>query len=163
MTLPGHPPRRLVGLALGFGLLYGLWVLLVEDYDLPELLAGIAAALIALICADLAIDHELGLHAAGRGTTPWPPLLRMVRDSFLVLGAALLAGLRLRPLRSGFRSMPADSRGNEPGDAARRALLIARQSFAPNTCVVGFDDTERTMVVHQLVPTLPRRRAGRRR
>jgi multisubunit Na+/H+ antiporter MnhE subunit len=165
MILPGIRPRRLVGLAAGLAALYGLWLLLVENFDGAELLAGAAAALVGIVAADLAADHDLGLRAGPevlRGS--WRLVPRMVSDSLLVLAVSLLAGVRLRRLRSGFRTIPFDvGNGQDPADCGRRALMTARQSFTPNTCVVGFDDEEGAMVVHQLVPTIPRQRRGRSR
>jgi multisubunit Na+/H+ antiporter MnhE subunit len=146
--------------------MFGLWLLLVEDYYPSELLAGGAAALIATVAGLLAVEAEQRLGRAfaaqARGLAGMP--FAVVRDSVIVLGAALLAGVRLRPLRSAFREIPFAAGDDGPEGAGRRAVAIAVQSVAPNTTVLGIERDRNVMVVHQLVPTAathPRRRARR--
>lgn len=166
MRQPRARVRRALAAATGFVMLYGLWLLLVQSFAVAELLAGVPAALLGLIAGRAALQGELhiasALAAETRRIATLP--LTMVGDSLLVLGAALLAGVRRRRLTGAFREIPFASGSDDADARGRRAVAIALQSFTPNTCVLGFDSDRDVMVVHQLVPTADtRRRRGDRR
>lgn len=155
MWQPRPRVRRALAAVTGFAVLYGLWLLLVESLAVPELLAGVPVAVLGVIAATTALQHEQrfipALAAEAQRILRLPPA--MVRDSVLVLGAALYAGMRRRRLAGAFREVPYRVGGDDPDAAGRRAVAIALQSFAPNTCVLGFDEQRDVMVVHQLVRT----------
>lgn len=148
-------PRRVLAAVLGGAAMFGLWLLLVEDFYPSELLAGGAAALIAVVAGLLAVQSEQRfarlLLAETRALAAAP--FAVVRDSVIVLGAALLAGIRARPVRSAFREIPFEPGDDSAESAGRRAIATAAHSLAPNTSVLGYDSRRDVMVVHQLVPT----------
>lgn len=147
--------RRALAAVVGFVVLYGLWLLLVENFAPAELLAGVAAAVIGLSAGRAALqgEHRFLSGLAAEGRRLWTLPLTMVWDSALVLGTALLAGVRGRRHAGAFREMSYRVGGDDPDDAGRRAIAIALQSFTPNTCVLGFDSKRDVMVVHQFVST----------
>lgn len=155
MWLAAHGRRRALAAVLGGAAMFGLWLLLVEDFSPSEVLAGVAAAAIATLAGRRALHGEqrvprrLAGQARALGRAPFA----VVRDGVIVLGTALLAGLRLCRVRSEFREMPFAGSGDGPDAAGRRAIAIAVHSAAPNSIVLGFDTDNGVMVVHQLVPT----------
>lgn len=155
MRRPRPRPRRALAVVLGFGVLCGLWVLLVENFYPSELLAGGAAAVIATLAGARAVQGEqrFATVLGAEIKAAWRLPFSMVQDSLLVFGAVLGARLSRRPLRSAFRELPFDVGDDDADAAGRRAIAVARQSFAPNTTVLGFDTQRNVMVVHQLVPT----------
>jgi len=141
--------------------LFGLWLLLVDTFDTPELLAGAGAALIGAAAGAIAC-RDLGVRIEPRELVRLAPLpLTAVRDTLSVTAALVehLAGHR----RTGaFRELPLRDVPPAPDAAAgSRVLQVLATSFAPNTYVVDVDADAAILTVHVLVTR--RRRARRRR
>ncbi|MCW3065405.1 MAG: hypothetical protein JWN32_2577 [Solirubrobacterales bacterium] len=147
------PPwgRRLLAW-LGFAApLYGIYLLLVDQAPLPELVAGLVAAGLASLATVLS-----GL--AGRVSLSVEPrwLLRMLpapwwmaRDSVLVA----LSALRRQPPRGRFRTLASPSAGGDsPRDVGRRVVVKAAGSAGPNMYVLGGDPDTKLLLVHELLP-----------
>lgn len=163
MWQPRPRVRRALAAVTGFGILYGLWLLLVETLAVPELLAGVPVALIGVAAGTVALQGEqrfIPALTAATGRLARLPFA-MVRDSVIVLAAVLLSALHGRRRSGAFRELPHAAGGDDPDAAGRRAVAIALESFAPNTCVLGFDTQRDVMVVHQLRPTSSTRRRRR--
>ena len=75
----------------------------------------------------------------------------MLHDTWL-LTVALWRHCTGSPVRGVFRVVPFPSEADDDRSAARRALVTALVSVAPNTVVVGVEGAEGEMLVHQLVP-----------
>jgi len=131
-----------------------LWIIADDSVATDELLAGAGAAALAALLAEVA-----GYQAATR------PLLRtawlgaalrlpvdVARDTavvFIALSRRLAQG---EVPRSAFLEVPVQFGQQTNEGAARRALLIAGRSLAPNRLALGLDAQRNVLVVHRLVP-----------
>ena len=136
--------------AVWWVLLAALWLALVDNTPLSELVAGAVAAAIAATGAVLVRGQRRVV------TRPdprwlgrvWRPLARLAADI-----RALVAALPRRGAGSALTEVPYAAVGEEPREAAHRVLTQALGSLGPNTIVVDVDQERGTMLVHQLVPT----------
>jgi hypothetical protein len=78
---------------------------------------------------------------------PW----RAVRESVLVLRVLVRHITRRAPVRGRFRAVPVALPPDPREQAAKRALLTAGESFAPNAFVVTIDNRRGLMLIHELV------------
>ena len=135
--------------------LLGLYLLLAAKLTGEEILVGAGAAALAATAATV---------TAKAGNLRFQPRLswlrRFARLPGLVLvdcaivGAALWRRVILRRTVEGvFRSVPFDAGGDDAVSAARRALVTAGISLAPNTYLVDMDRERGILLVHQLVPS----------
>ena len=114
--------------------LAALWLLLVDNTKLRELVAGAVAAALAASAAT-AVEERHPLRLAPRPSWLLGALRVLPR---LPLGCVALTVALVR--RRG---------GSFPESVARRAFAEALDSLGPNSYVVGIDDD--VMLVHQLV------------
>ena len=130
-----------------------LWLLFVDTFAGQEVIVGLVAAAIAATAAELVRSQELvrfrleprWLRDVHR--LPW----QVLRDCWL-LAVGLWRHCTGRPLRGTFRVVPFPGEADDARSAARRAVVTALVSVAPNTVVVGIEGGEGEMRVHQLVP-----------
>jgi multisubunit Na+/H+ antiporter MnhE subunit len=131
------------------------WLLLVGTLERNEILAGVGAGAVAATVAELVRVQD---YRRFRPRAKW--LFRAARlpahvfaDSLLVF-RVLYRRLFTADRRGGaFRACRLDPGGDDAQSAARRALIVASLSLAPNTYVVGIDEEEGLILVHQLVPS----------
>jgi multisubunit Na+/H+ antiporter MnhE subunit len=139
-----------------WALLMALWLVLLDTRQWPELIAGAATAAIGATVAGLVVRPgqpktvakslsllRLGPRRLGR------PLARLVADTALIAGA-LARSLAGRTPRGSFRVVryvPDAPRRS----AAGRALTEIWGSLTPNRYVVGTDDEEGILMVHELI------------
>lgn len=139
-------------------LLMALWLVLLDTTQWPELTAGAVAAAIGATMAGLIVRPgqpktlgksldllRLGPRRLGR------PVVRLVADTAIVT-AALARTLAGRQPRGSFRVVryaPDAPRRS----AAGRALTEIWGSLTPNRYVVGTDDDEGILMIHELVRT----------
>lgn len=143
---------------LRWALLMALWLLLLDTKQWPELTAGAVAAAIGATAAGLIVRPgqpktvgksldllRLGPRRLGR------PLVRLVADTAIVTAALVrtFAGRRPRGSFRVARYAPDAPRRS----AAGRALTEIWGSLTPNRYVVGTDDDEGILMVHELVGT----------
>jgi multisubunit Na+/H+ antiporter MnhE subunit len=134
--------------------LVGLWLLFVDTFALEEVVLGLVAAALAATAADLVrVQDRVPFRLdpgwlAGLAQVPG----QVVRDSGL-LALVLWRRLRGQQVRGSFSALPFPVDADEGRSAARRALVTAVVSLAPNTYVVGIEGDEGRMLVHHLVPT----------
>lgn len=141
-----------------WALLMALWLALVDTHKEPELWAGAAASVVGATIAGLitrpgqpkTVSKSLALLRLGPRRLG-RPLVRMGLDSVL-LTFALVRALVGRPPKGSFRVVRyrADS---ERRSAAGRALTEIWGSLTPNRYVIGTDDDEGILMVHELVRT----------
>ena len=134
--------------------LVGLWLLFVATLAVEEVVLGLVAAALAATAADLVREEDRvpfrlrRAWLADLGQVPG----QVVRDTWL-LALVLWRRLRGQQVRGTFRTLPFPLDADEAHAAARRALVTAVTSLAPNTYVVGIERGEGRMLLHQLVPT----------
>jgi hypothetical protein len=131
-----------------------LYLLLIDITDLPELLVGAGAAVLAATGLELAREQGIvGQSIRWRWLLRLHrPLLSAPRDIVIVSLLALraLAGGDARPGR--FRAVRFRCGESVPREDGRRALAEAAGSFAPNTFVIGIDGDREMILAHQLRP-----------
>src|SRR4051794_34141811 len=135
--------------------LFGLWMLLVDTHEDPQVYAGLAVAALGATGSELVRRQRV---AGARLRLGWlrrsyrpplsaaPGLLRLAR----VAVAALPPGGRRA--RGRLRAIPFAAGGGAAETAGREALAELAGSFSPNTFVVGLDRERGLLLVHQLVP-----------
>lgn len=144
--------RLLRGGALGV-LWFGAWLLLVEKFDPPELVAGAICALIAAIASELAWGTHLNQFTGNVRALvqayhmPWLMLQGTV-EIFKVLFRHLFTSKKAESLMLAvdFDAGEAD----DPNDAMRRALAIGYTTMTPNFVVIGIDQDKGRMLYHQI-------------
>lgn len=140
---------------------FGLWLLLVEKFELAELIVGTVCALLAAIGSGLVWDSHL---------TAFRPRFRQCSQiwrlpKIVVVGTATIFVVLFRHLftrkkaQSLVREVAFDAGGDDdPEGAARRALAITYTTMTPNFIVLGIDTKTQTMLYHQIedsdVPTM---------
>jgi multisubunit Na+/H+ antiporter MnhE subunit len=140
-----------------WGLLAGLWMLLVDTVSTAEVLCAAAAAAVGVLVTRLVYDSGIATlrPAGGLPVALARQLVRVPADLWLLavaLSRALVGRRRPGRFHELALELPVDERGN-----GRRAAIELVGSLAPNTIVLGVD--ERRVVVHQLLA----RRAARER
>jgi hypothetical protein len=149
-----HEPRgRVTAWLAWFAVLNVLWLVLISAWVLEEEILGVFAAAVAATAAEAVREQGLaGFRPRARWlwrarVLPW----RAVRESRLVL-ADLARRLTGRAAVTGrFRVVPVALPGEPRERAAKRALLTAGESFAPNAYVLAIDDRKELMLIHELV------------
>lgn len=147
--------RRALAWTVGWACAAGLYLVLIDITDLPELIVGAGAAVLAATGLELAREQGivgesfrwrwlLRLHR---------PLLRVPRDIAVVCSMALFALVRRKPALGTFRVASFRAGEDDPHASGRHALAEAAGSLAPNTFVVGIDDERGLILAHQLHPT----------
>jgi hypothetical protein len=141
---------RSVGIVAGTWVaMAAIWLLLVDLTAIPELATGAAVAIIATVGSELVRRQGL-IHArpVAQGLArAWKPVARAPADFGLVCVA--IATRR----RGRLRALPFRHGGAGPAEHGRRAMAESLGSFAPNTIILGVDETRDLIFAHQLVPT----------
>ena len=132
-----------------------LWLLLTSTIAGSEAIAGVGAAAIAATFAEI-VETSLPLRFRPRLRWfggAWLPPVRVVTDTGLVFAALWGQLTGTRRVRGSLRAIPFEHGGDRnPEDAARRALVLAGVSVAPNTVAIGVDRLRDELLVHELVP-----------
>jgi hypothetical protein len=136
-----------------------LYLLLIDITDLPELLVGAGAAVLAATGLELAREQGIVGERLRLGwlRRAYRPLLRVPRDVVTVSVVALRALIKRDATVGKFRAIHFESSVDAPQELGRRALAEAAGSVAPNTFVVGVDPERKMLLAHQLKPTGDRR------
>ena len=154
---PGWP-FLLAGGLIYAGLLLGMWIVLAGQPDPQDLVAGSAAAVLAVGVGYLVSQRGKMVPSARitdlrmLAAVPWQVVVET--GEVFALAARKASG---RPIAPGaLRTVPVDVGTDVRGwPAARReAVLTALLSAAPNTIVVDIDMEAGTALVHQLAGAL---------
>jgi len=140
-----------VGLIAG-GVLFGVWIALVGEVDLQDVIAGLIAVAIGLAAGWL-------ISVRGRAV---PQFHRGDLARIGVLGPQLItqtAGIYVATWRrargcgdsSGFRTVATDAGGGGWRSARRSGVVAALLSFTPDTIVVEIDAETGLATVHDFV------------
>jgi hypothetical protein len=141
-----------------WALLMVLWLALTDTKAWPELTAGAVAAVIGATVAGLIVrpgqpktlSKSIALLRLGPSRLA-RPLVRMVADTG-ILAMALARTMTGRRTRGSFRVVHYAPDGPRRS-AAGRALTEIWGSLMPNRYVIGTDDEEGVLMVHELVRT----------
>jgi hypothetical protein len=129
-----------------WAILTALYVVLVDSRRLEELVAAaVVGALGATAAALVRREREVLLPASAGGGG---------RASHRAVVATRPRAARARarsPAAGRVLEVRFDAIGDDPHDAARRALAVAGRSLAPNTIVIGIDEELRVLIAHRLV------------
>ena len=152
---PALLARRAVAWSIGWAFSAALHLLLIDITDLPELIVGAGAAVLAATGAELA--REQGLVGESIRLR-WllrlhRPLFKVPVDIALVAVATLRAIVRRAPQEGRFRAVRFAVKEEGPRETGRHAMAEAFGSFAPNTIIVGVDPERELILAHQLRPT----------
>jgi multisubunit Na+/H+ antiporter MnhE subunit len=129
-----------------------LWLLLVDNTHVPELIVGAGvAAFGASAAVGVRQQRRVVLRPRLRWVLRlWRPLASFPRDTWLVARALV----RSRRVEGRFLAIPVSQRDDPPTrNHARRVMIQTAASLAPNTYVIGTDFERGLVLVHQLVPT----------
>jgi multisubunit Na+/H+ antiporter MnhE subunit len=135
-----------------WSVLFGYYLLLADQLKGPEFLVGAVATTLA--CGAIGIVRRAGA-LRFRPRLSWVARIRHLPGRILLdcslVGLALAQRLFTGRCTDGaFHSIPFDPGGDDPTSAARRALVIAGLSVAPNTFVVDIEPERGTILIHQL-------------
>jgi hypothetical protein len=134
-------------------LLFGLWMVLVDNAEWPEVVVGLGAAALAAVYGTFVMSRRrerLRLSAA-MVRRAHRPLVLLVSDTVLVT-VALAKALFLRRFPTGrFRAVRYGATGQSSEDVTRRILTEWATGVAANRYAVGVDVERGYLLVHQLV------------
>jgi hypothetical protein len=152
---PALLARRAVAWSVAWIFSAALYLLLIDITDLPELIVGAGAAVLAATGLELAreqglVGESLRLRWLLRAHRPF---VKVATDIAFVSLAAFRALLRRDPHQGRFRAVRFKGGEDEQHASGRRALAEALGSFAPNTVVAGIDDERGLILAHQLWQT----------
>jgi hypothetical protein len=153
----GNWRRRAAVWLTGWLLAGGLYLLLIDTTDTPELLVGAGIAILAATGFSLARERYLAAETVRLAwlARAYRPLVQAPRDIVTVTWVALAQLRRPRDAHGVFRAVPFACGDDEGRDIGRRALAESLGSFAPNTIIIGVDSERELLLGHQL-----RRRGG---
>jgi hypothetical protein len=134
--------------------LMSLWMILDGSAAPDEVLAGAgAAALGALFAQWVSARAGLAFRIRARWLVPAARLpWEVVRDTGIVFAALWRRVIRGEQPASRLREQPARYGGTDAESMARRVLLVAGRSVAPNVFAVDLEPGRDVLVVHELVP-----------
>jgi multisubunit Na+/H+ antiporter MnhE subunit len=151
---PGRVARHLGIVLFSWLALAAVWMLLVDNESLPELLTGAGVVCIATVGSEL-VRHQRIAEVRARPLwllRLWKPVARVPVDVGIVTWALFRQVVERRRERGALRAMRFRADGKDPIDNARRALAELAGSMAPNTIVIGVDTRRKLILVHQLEP-----------
>ncbi len=134
--------------------LFGLWLLLVGEWNGEQVVAAAIAATIAASVAEFA-RKRTGLSAPLplRVLAEVPAVLGMVFVDFGILTWALFAGIARRRIVRGELIARESPRGSwVTQGTGPRAWTVLVASFSPNAYVIDVDPEQRRILLHDLVP-----------
>lgn len=149
---PALLARRALAWSIGWVFSAALYLLLIDITDLPELIVGAGAAVLAATGLELAREQGLvgeGIHLRWL-LRAYRPLVKVAADIAFVTLAAFRALLRRDQKPGRFRAVRFSGGEDQRRESGRRALAEALGSFAPNTVVAGIDDQRGLILAHQL-------------
>ncbi len=149
--------RRLTVYGLCVALSAGFYLVLIDTISPPELYAGAAVVLLALLAFHASriqrvAQGEIDVRALRRA---WRALAHIPIDAAILCREAIAQLASPRAGRGAFRAIPFRCSDGSVDDG-RHALAELIGSLAPNTIVLGIDSETELLLVHQL-----RTRGGR--
>jgi multisubunit Na+/H+ antiporter MnhE subunit len=135
-----------------FVLAFATWFLLVGRLGADEVWAAIPASLLAALATWVVLEqHVVGFSdRAGYLLEAWRLPGYMITGTFEIFGVLLRQLFGGKPADSLLLAVRYEALGDDPGDAAKRALAIAYTTSTPNFIVLGIDKERGTLVFHQI-------------
>lgn len=151
--------------AVWWSVLLALWIVIDGTFNVAEFLAGCIAASLGTLLTGIVLRLagsrvRVRLSWAAQGLR-FPA--RIPKETMTVFGALWRRMLTGEEPIGGFSEIPTQYGADDASGATRRALLVAGESMAPNTCVLGIDPGRNIMVVHKLISAPGRRRRASER
>ncbi len=149
--LPGAGHRR--SWAIWFVVLNVIWLWLISSFVLAEAVLGLVASAVAATAAvAVATSSPVGY----RTRLEWLLLarrlpMRTLRESAMVLSALGRQIAGRGAVGGRFRIVQVELPEDPSESTAKRALLIAGESLAPNSYVLGINEETGAMLIHELV------------
>jgi hypothetical protein len=131
-----------------------LWLVFISAWVVEEEILGLFASAIGATAAEAVREQGL-VGFRPRAGWLWRVRvlpLRVLRESVAVLAALGRQLARRGSVRGQFRLVEVTLPEDPDEAAAKRALLTAGESFAPNAYVLAVDERTGQMLVHELVP-----------
>ena len=152
---PALAVRRLLAWSAAWVFAAALYLVLIDITDLPELIVGVGAAVLAATGAELAREQGIvGESIRFRWLLRlYRPLLKVPGDIAFVSLVALWGLVRREPQVGRFRAVTFTCAETAELETGQAALAEAFGSFAPNTFVIGIDTEREVILAHQLRPT----------
>jgi hypothetical protein len=143
---------RVAGWLAWFAALNVLWLVFISAWVPAEEVLGLFASALAATAAEAVREQGVaGFRPRARWLRRLPELpWRAVHESALVLLVLARHVTRRAPARGRFRVIPVALPSDPREQAAKRALLTAGESFAPNAYVLTIDTREGLMLTHEL-------------
>jgi multisubunit Na+/H+ antiporter MnhE subunit len=151
-SLPARLARA-AGIALATWIaLAAVWMLLVDNESLPELLVGAGAVCMATVGSELVRAQRIAQvrFPATALLRLWRPLARVPLDVGIVLWTLVRQLVERKRERGSLRALRFRASADTAGDNGRRALAELAGSLAPNTIVIGIDRRRNLILAHQL-------------
>ncbi|HET9184655.1 MAG TPA: hypothetical protein VFN82_00815 [Solirubrobacterales bacterium] len=132
---------------------FGLWMLLADSREAPQVVAGLLVAAVAATGSELVRRQQLARLRLRGGwlLRSWRPPANVPRDLWRLTVALARPARPGAPAGGRFRAIRFQA-GDDPEGRGREALAELAGSFSPNTYVVGLDRERGVLLVHQLVP-----------
>lgn len=153
-TSPLGTRGRVVGRLAWFAVLNLLWLVFISAWVLEEAILGLFAAAVAATAAEAVREQGVaGFRPRARWlwqarVLPW----RALRESGLVLAALARQVAGRGSVEGRFTLVAVSLPEDKHEQAAKRALLTAGESFAPNAYIVTIDTRRGVMLKHELLP-----------
>ncbi len=129
------------------------WLLFVDTFALPEVLAGIVASALAASLAEAVRERGyVRFSPRARWLLHAPRVAWQILVDCWILEVALVQRLRGRRIRGVLYRVPIRYGGDDSRSSARRALLNFAVSITPNSYVLDLEPDTDVALVHQLVP-----------
>ena len=144
--------RRVFAFSVCWLLAAGVYLLLIDITDLPELIVGAGAALLAAVGFELTREREIAdLSTRWRWLGRlYRPVLKVPSDVLAVSLVALRQLRHARAVNGEFRAVRFRCGDDERLETGKWALAESFGSFAPNTIIVGVDPERELILGHQL-------------
>lgn len=134
--------------------LFGLWFLLVGEWNRQELVAAAIAATVAASFAEYTrVRTGFRARVPLRGLADLPEALGMVCVDFGILTWALVTSvLRRRIVRGGLVSREIEGGATAVRGVGPRAWIVLVSAYSPNSYPIDVDPEAGTVLLHDLVP-----------
>jgi hypothetical protein len=136
-----------------------LWLALISAFDVAETVLGLGASAVAASAATV-VRRQRFVTFRPRARwliDSWRLPGEIVRDTLVVFGVLWRRLVRGERIQGRFRTEPFRLARDHRRQAARRAVYTIGASIPPNAYVVGIDEEEHTVLLHELAPSRRRR------
>lgn len=134
-------------------LLFGLWMVLVDNKHQPEIVTGaVSAAAAALLGTLVAAERgETARVSSAMLRRAYRPFLLLITDSARVVRALAQRVLQGREVQGRFRAVRYRATEQSADARARRILTEWSASLGPNRYAIGIDPEAGYLLIHELV------------